>query len=46
MWDLHHLLGSIFAMFGFAADIIPAMVAHKVKNDDFDLWPDLDLTCN
>ena len=40
---LHHL-GSPFAKFGFAAFISPVSGADKAKSNDFDLWPDLDLT--
>ena len=41
--------GSLLASFGLAAVTSPASVADKAKSDDFDLWPDLDLTydiCN
>ena len=34
------------AEFGLTAVISPVSVADKAKSDDFDLWPDLDLTCD
>ena len=30
--------------FGFAAVSSPVLVADKAKSDNFDIWPDLDLT--
>ena len=39
-------LGSLWTKFGLAAVIISASVANKAKSDDFDLWPDFDLTCD
>ena len=41
-----HPLKSLLAKFGFAAVIGPVSVGDKAKSDDFDLWPDLDLTCD
>ena len=40
---LHHLK-SLSAKFGFAAVVSPFSGADKAKSDDFNLWPDLDLT--
>ena len=39
-------LGSLLAEFGLAAVISPVSVADEAKSDVFDLWPDLDLTCD
>ena len=33
-------------MFGLAAFISPVSVADEAKSDDFDLSPDLNLTCD
>ena len=32
--------------FGLAGVINPVSVADKVKSDDFDIWSDLNLTCD
>ena len=42
---LPHLLGNL-AKFELAAVISSVTVADKTKSDDFDLWPDLDRTCD
>ena len=39
-------LGSLLADFGLKAVISPVSVADKAKNQSFDLWPGLDLTCD
>ena len=39
-----HPLGSLLAKFGFTTVVSPVSVADKEKSDDFDLWPDLNLT--
>ena len=39
-------VGSLLAEFGLAAVFCPVSVAVKAKSDDFDLWPNLDLTCD
>ena len=41
---LLHPLGNLLAELGLAVVISPVPVADKAKNDDFELWPDLDLT--
>ena len=43
---LYATLRSFLAQFGFAAVISPVSAADKAKIDDFDLWHDLDLTCD
>ena len=42
---LHHL-GSLLAIIGFAAVVSPILEASKAKSGDFDLWPDINLTCD
>ena len=37
-------LQSLFAKLGFPAIINTVSVAIKAKSDDFDFWPDIDLT--
>ena len=39
-------LESILAKIRFAALIILVSIADKAKSDDFDLWADLELTCD
>ena len=46
IYCLPYLLGTLLAKLGLAAVIIPVSVADKAKSDDFELWPDLDLTCD
>ena len=43
---LPHSLGSLFARFELSAVISPVRVTDMAKSDDFDIWPDLDLTCD
>ena len=43
---LLHAFGSTLAKFELAAVVSPVSVADKSKSDDFDLWPDFDLTCD
>ena len=43
---LLHTLGSLMAKFGIATVLSPISEADEVNSDDFDLWPNIDLTCD
>ena len=45
-YNLLHPLGSLLAKFGFTAIVSHISAADKVNSDNFDLWSDLNLTCD
>ena len=46
VWYPLYPLGSLLVKFGFAAIIRPISIAHNSRSDDYDLEPDLDMTCD
>ena len=46
MCYLPYPLEGLLAKLELAAVIIPVTVADNAKSDDFDLLPDIDLTCD
>ena len=46
IWYILHPFGNVLAKIGFASVINPVFVADRPISDDFELWPDLDPTCD
>ena len=46
MWCFLHSLSNILAKIGLAAVVCPVSIIDSAETDDFDLRPDIDLTCD